>query len=182
MSLTLIMGPMFAGKTSHILSIVRRYASIGKQVLVVNHALDTRYLNANEIVTHSGERIPCLTTNTLNTLTDEFLNPFDVIVVDEAQFFTGLVTLVEFVVDTLGKKLVLVGLNGDSNRALFGDLSLCIPLADSITLLSALCADCNDGTYAPFTRRKCDSDQQIVVGGPAVYEPVCRKCYHRQNQ
>jgi thymidine kinase len=122
---------MFAGKTSHILSIVRRYASIGKQALVVNHALDTRYLNANEIVTHSGERIPCLTTNTLNTLTDEFLHPFDVIVVDEAQFFTGLVTLVEFVVDTLGKKLVLVGLNGDSNRALFGELTLCIPLADS---------------------------------------------------
>jgi len=173
---------MFAGKTSHVLSIVARYSAIGKRVLVVNHALDTRYMNANEIVTHSGERIPCFTTNTLNGLTEDFLSPFDVVVVDEAQFFTGLVTAVEFLVDTLGKKLILVGLNGDSNRALFGELASCIPLADSITMLSALCSLCKDGTHAPFTQRKCDSPQQIVIGGHAVYEPVCRRCYHQQNQ
>jgi len=182
MSLTLIMGPMFSGKTSHVLAIVGRYSSIGKRVLVVNHALDARYVNANEIVTHSGQRVPCFTTDTLNALTEEFLQPFDVVVIDEAQFFTGLVTLVEFVVDTLGKKLILVGLNGDSNRMTFGDMSLCIPFADSLTLLSALCADCKDGTSAPFTRRKFDSPQQVVVGGSALYEPVCRECYHRQNQ
>ena len=109
MSLELIMGPMFSGKTSHVLALAGRYASIGRRVLVVNHALDSRYANANEIVTHSGEHIPCFTTDTLNALTEDFLRPFQVIIIDEAQFFEGLVPLVEFVVDTLGKKLYLVG-------------------------------------------------------------------------
>jgi len=43
MSLDIIMGPMFAGKTSRILSIVSRYSSLGTPVLVVKHASDARY-------------------------------------------------------------------------------------------------------------------------------------------
>jgi thymidine kinase len=179
MSLELIMGPMFSGKTSYVLSLVGRYSSIGKRVLVVNHVLDVRYTNMNEIVTHSGQRVPCYTTDSLNALTDDFLSPFDVIVIDEAQFFTGLVSLVEFVVDTLRKKLFLVGLNGDAHRMPFGELPKCIPLADSLTLLSALCSICKNGTSAPFTRRKFDSPQQLIVGGNSIYEPVCRLCYHK---
>ena len=176
-SIDIIFGPMFSGKTSHVLALAGRYASIGRRVLVVNHALDSRYANANEIVTHSGEHIPCFTTDTLNALTEDFLRPFQVIIIDEAQFFEGLVPLVEFVVDTLGKKLYLVGLNGTSERAPFGEIARCIPHADSITLLSALCAGCRDGTPAHFSRRKFPSPQQIVIGGSSMYEPVCRECY-----
>ncbi len=42
MSLELIIGPMFAGKSSALQSIVRRRKAIGWNVLVIKHSIDTR--------------------------------------------------------------------------------------------------------------------------------------------
>ena len=43
MSLELIVGPMFAGKSSAILSIVRRHQTLGWPIAVITHSSDTRY-------------------------------------------------------------------------------------------------------------------------------------------
>ena len=45
MSLKVIVGPMFAGKTSEIQSVVRRYQCLGKPVLVLTADIDTRFLD-----------------------------------------------------------------------------------------------------------------------------------------
>jgi thymidine kinase len=181
MSLEILLGPMFSGKSSRILSLVRRYTAIGTKVLVIKHASDTRY-DANNMVTHDGHRAECLSVWDLDGLALRArLLEYNVIIVEEAQFFKGLVAFSEYVVDTLEKKLYLVGLDGDSNRRMFGELLECIPLADRVEKLTSFCARCANGTPGIFTyRHSGPQDQQMIVGGADMYTSVCRECYLRQ--
>ena len=48
-SLKIIMGPMFAGKTTSLLNEISKYNS--KDILVINHSVDNRYEN-EKISTH----------------------------------------------------------------------------------------------------------------------------------
>jgi thymidine kinase len=178
MSLDIIIGPMFSGKSSRILSIVSRYSAIDTPVLVVKHELDTRYGN-DEIITHDNRRIECIRVSDLDNIHKELLDEYSVIVVDEAQFFQHLVPFCEHAVDTLQKHVYLVGLDGDSNRRPFGDLLNCIPLADRVERITAFCHRCANGTPGLFSWRRTQEDnhRQVMVGGHAQYESLCRKCY-----
>lgn len=179
MSLEIVVGPMFSGKSSYALSYIRRQQSIGKQVLVIKPAIDTRYSNDNLLVTHNREQTPCLLWNT-----EQSLNPCmteiraaDCIVLDEAQFFSGLQSFVQYALQAYSKHILLVGLDGDSTQTPFGDILQCIPWATTVTKLCALCSKCRDGTLAPFTKRRTFRESQPIVdvGGPEKYESVCLK-------
>ena len=50
--LELILGPMFAGKTTELIKCINRYKHITKKYFLVNHVHDTRYEN-NSIVEHN---------------------------------------------------------------------------------------------------------------------------------
>jgi thymidine kinase len=182
MSLDILLGPMFAGKSTRILSIISRYAALDTPVLVIKHASDVRY-SRNEITTHNNQRAPCIAVRDLGDVQLEDILRFKVLIVDEAQFFQNLVPFVEWVVDTHKKHLYLVGLDGDSNRRSFeSDLLKCIPLADSVEKLTAFCRRCADGTPGIFTyRHSGPHDQQVIVGGSELYSTLCRKCYLRQE-
>jgi len=178
MSLNILMGPMFAGKTSRIVSIVSRYVALGMRVFVIKHTNDTRYGNQEDVITHDGVRIPCRAVNDLFDIGLNELLTYDVIIVDEAQFFRGLVPFVESIVDTHEKELYLVGLDGDSNRRPFGELLNCIPLADHVERITALCRECANGTPGLFSwRHSGPLHQQVAVGGLNSYSALCRSCY-----
>lgn len=182
MSLEIILGPMFAGKSSRILGIESRYASLGIPVLVITHASDRRYGNANSIITHDRREVPCWVMHDLCDVEDEAIRRFGVVIVDEAHFFPNLADFARRVVEEHGKVLVLVGLDGDFRRRPFGQLLECIPLADRVERLTALCRQCANGTPAIFSHRmQGPRDQQVMVGGAGVYEPLCRACYLRRD-
>lgn len=177
MSLDILIGPMFAGKSSRILSIVTRYSSIGTPVLVVKHSNDIRYGQAAAIVTHDGHSCPCISVRDLDDIPEDVLLRYQVIIVEEAQFFHHLIPFVEHAVDTHHRNLYLVGLDGDSNRRKFGELLDCIPLADRVERITAFCRRCANGTPGLFSYRKVGPNEQVVVGGANMYEPLCRECY-----
>lgn len=102
------------------------------------------------------------------------LASFSVVILDEAQFFQGLIPFAEFAVDTLHKTVYYIGLSGDSDRRPFGELLGALALADKITHLSSLCI-C--GRPAPFTRRLQTGYGQIAIGGADLYVPQCRTCH-----
>ena len=91
MSLEVVMGPMFSGKSSYVLSYVRRHRAAGMSVLVIKPNIDNRFSDKPEIVTHNDERIACSTWNVSNELylTSE-IRSYNYIVFEEAQFFKGL--------------------------------------------------------------------------------------------
>lgn len=180
MSLEIILGPMFSGKSSRILSIVSRYSAINMPILVIKHAADNRYAT-NEIVTHDNRRAPCITVGYFSDVDQQFLRQFRVVVIEEAQFFQGLVEFVTYLVDRLECQVFVVGLDGDSDRKPFGEILQCIPLADKVEKLTAMCHRCVNGRPAIFTYRNGGHQhQQVIVGGADVYQAVCRECYHEK--
>ena len=177
MSLEVVCGPMFSGKSSYIYSIVKRYASIGVNVLVIKPSSDTRYSQKPEVVTHDGVKFDCISTpHNLMTLSFDVKNT-NVVILEEAQFFVDLLPFVRWLVDTERKNVIVVGLDGDSERRPFGDVMACVPLADKVTKLHALCPECADGTPALFTFRKVHQGGQVLVGGSDMYVSYCREHY-----
>lgn len=67
------------------------------------------------------------------------------------------------------KKIVLIA------RRSFGSVLDVIPLADTVTKLTARCEVC--GKRAFFTLRKTAETQTELIGGADVYMPVCRQHY-----
>ena len=82
----LIIGPMFAGKSTELLRRMRRYEVSGKKCLHIKFAEDTRY-DSECISTHDQQKKVAIQTNKLqDRIFDALAN--DVVGIDEGQFFS----------------------------------------------------------------------------------------------
>tara|TARA_B110000495_G_C22943934_1_gene552471 strand:+ start:393 stop:1004 length:612 start_codon:yes stop_codon:yes gene_type:complete len=171
----LVLGPMYSGKSSELIQIIKKYKLLGIEIMTINHSFDTRY-GSNKIVTHDGNDVECVQTDNLMSLKD---NPnyikSKVIVIEEGQFFTDLFDFVIHCCYTDNKRVYIAGLNGDFQKKSMGDILKLIPQCDSLVKLSALCMECKDGTLAHFSKRIIDNTNDIVIGSVDTYIPVCRK-------
>lgn len=177
MSLHLILGPMFSGKTTRLIQEYRRRTYIKESVAVVNYANDTRY-DATHLATHDKVMIPCIQTWTLRAIMDSLENSQSIFI-NEGQFFPDLYETVVDLVENMGKNVFIFGLDGDFTRSLFGDIYRLIPLCDTVEKLAALCSQCRDGTQAIFSHRVTEEREQISIGSDN-YVPLCRECYRMQ--
>lgn len=167
-------GPMFSGKTSKLIDIYKKFAYCNIPVISINHISDTRY--SNELLSsHDKLMIPCIQSNLLLELDDKYIQSYDVILINEAQFFPDLIPFVKYMLK-FGKKIYLFGLDGDFERNKFGDILDLIPLCDNVYKLHALCALCKNGRQGIFSKRISNETHQVLVGSDN-YIPVCRECY-----
>ena len=172
--LELIIGNMFSGKSSELIRRINREKAINKKILVINYNLDNRY-STDSISTHDFTKVKCLRVSKLNDIPQGMIVDYDSFFIDEGQFFIDLYEYVKILVEKYNKHVVVSGLDGDSNREIFGQIIKLIPICDTIDKLRAYCNKCNNGTYAPFTKKiKGSSDELIEIGGSDKYIPVCR--------
>jgi thymidine kinase len=178
MSLQLILGPMFAGKSSELLGTVRKYNAIGWPILVITHCFDKRYGKKPEVVSHDSERCPAIAMSDFYGVFDlEDYKNARLVIIEEAQFFTALKDFVLTAVERDSKDIICVGLDGDAERRPFGQLLELIPFCDSVVKRHAFCKRCKEPTPALFSYRIIQEDSQVLVGGAETYEPLCRKHY-----
>ena len=172
MSLTIITGPMWAGKTSYIIDMM--YKLENTNMIVIKHHIDDRY-DSECIVTHDKVMVEAMK---LKTLTELLLLPeykeSDHILIDEGQFFDDLSEFVREAVDKDGKNVYIAGLLSDYKRRPFDNLYKILPLADNIIFKHGKCAYCDNESV--FSKRIVDCKSQVLVGSDS-YKPVCRKCY-----
>ncbi|KAF9679399.1 hypothetical protein SADUNF_Sadunf06G0011200 [Salix dunnii] len=149
-----------------------------RNVAVIKSNKDNRY-GLDSVVTHDGIKLPCCALPNLSSFRQKFgqdaYDQLDVIGIDEAQFFEDLYDFCHDVADHDGKTVIVAGLDGDYLRRSFGSVLDVIPLADSVTKLSAQCEIC--GKRAFFTLRKTEETQTELIGGADIYMPVCRQHY-----
>jgi thymidine kinase len=182
MSLEIILGPMFSGKTSRIIDIYEKCVLSNINVVVINHASDTRY-STTMLSTHDQKMIPCILCDSnlylLNENADNYkkIEMASVILINEGQFFENLFEWVKYRVDHFKQQVHVCGLDGDFQREKFGQMLDLIPICDKVTKLRSLCTMCKNGKKAPFTLRLAKTCQQILIGADASYAPVCRECY-----
>ena len=178
--LEIIMGCMASGKSTEVVRRYRRYLQTydKEKISLISHSTDTRYGN-QVISTHDQIQIPCFCVSKLNDILESKkvdFNTWEVIIIEEGQFFGDLKEFVSQAVDVYHKKVLVFGLDGDFKRESFGQILDLIPLADNYTKLKAICFYCQDETEAIFTKRVVDCKEQTLVGTLNSYKPVCR--YH----
>jgi len=192
--LEIILGGMYAGKTSRLVEIYKQCKFCNISVSVINHSIDNRY-DDEMLSTHDKIKIPCIKTN---KLFDILMEPMclgleevhpnnlrmndktaiansEVILINEGQFFNDLEEFVRILLKN-GKKIYICGLDGDFERKKFGQILDLIPLCDKVSKLTSLCSLCKNGTPGIFSKRITTETQQTVVGSDN-YIPVCRICY-----
>ena len=178
-SVHLILGPMFAGKTTALLKRVQELERAGANVLLIKSDKDTRYAK-DKVVTHDGVSRECFPVKSLDVevvkeaVGVERWEEADCVAIDEAQFLTNLYEFCRVVADEDDKIVLVAGLNGDFKREPFGEVQETLPLCDSVTKLTA---KCKCGRAALFSKRVVSVQGQELVGGADKYLPACRRCY-----
>ena len=179
-SLTVICGPMFAGKTEEIIRRVVRFEIAKKQAQIFKPEIDNRY-NAVMINSHSGRSKRAFVIGRAEQILSVIGLDTAVIVVDEAQFFDRAIVKVCRSLANRGLKVIAAGLDLDFRGEPFGPMPFLLAEAENVVKLSAVCVSC--GGEAHFTQRLVDgkpvpyNSEQILVGGIDFYEPRCRECH-----
>jgi thymidine kinase len=196
--LKIYVGPMFSKKSTKISAELTTFADLGKKCLFVNHIIDERKESLSTvddgfISLHSSSSFqlsPLIDKIKVECLSDIDVKSYDVIAIDECQFFSDLVETVCDWVDEQGKTVLCGGLDGDANRDIFGQTLFLIPHADKVIKLRAKCLRCLQENQAPlpivnkapFTIRTVkQSGGNILVGGSEYYAPVCRFHYQKSQ-
>jgi len=183
-SIDLIIGPMFSGKTTELFRRLSICTDANFKVLYINSILDDRDLefSSHNETLKKNSKITFVKTNFLYEIAI-LANDFDVIGIDEAQFFPDIKYFSLNMCENHKKKLFISGLNGDFERHPFGQILDLVTYCDSITKLYSFCSICRKDKNlmipALFTKRiNVDSKVTILVGKSEYYIPVCRNCYH----
>jgi thymidine kinase len=188
--LHLVIGPMRANKSGWLNEELTRYADLDKSVIKIMHNTDQRTditSKSNKGSSHSSggvklsDKVDIYYTNNLEEVD---VTNYQIIGIDEAQFFNNLVDNVTKYLK-LGKFVRVAGLDGDFLMKPFGEVLNLIPLANIVEKRTAFCQFCiqeqeennNNLVIAPYSLRlTCDKEQKII-GGDDLYASVCGKHY-----
>ena len=175
--LTLILGPMFSGKTSELIRLLVRASIAGKKVVLLRPETDTRGFLTHDNKDYSLEEKFVSTVNIADCL------DYDVIGIEEGQFFNSSFKESVNKLADMGKEVIISALNGTSEREPFDSIQSLIPDAETIIKLNAICTECGSeyGSYSFF--RAGNKTDKVKVGDIHEYTALCRNCYkkHLEN-
>ena len=191
--LEMVLGPVRSGKTTKLRSTLIYYHDLGFKVLLIAHSNDTR------VKTINGESRGFLTTHgsggfdlpdgidgvKTNTLRDIPIKDYDIIGVDECQFFPDLYDTVFMMVKDCNKGVILAGLDGDSNLKPFGNMLDLLPLCRRIEKGYSICYWCRrekSGSPGDVTSYKAITSVRLSgdnrqVSVESEYQPACLDHY-----
>ncbi|MGN1400499.1 MAG: thymidine kinase [Bacillus sp. (in: firmicutes)] len=173
----LICGSMFSGKSEELIRRVRRTQFARQKTIVFKPALDDRYAK-KAVVTHNGASVIAVPVKKSADIFKHINNDYDVIAIDEVQFFDEEIVEVAQYLANSGFRVILAGLDQDFRGEPFGPVPLLMALSENVTKLQAVCSVC--GQAASRTQRLIDNepanyhDPIILVGASEAYEPRCR--------
>ncbi len=166
-----ICGSMFSGKTEELIRRVNRAIIARLNVRIFKPALDTRY-HAENVVSHDATSIqstPVASAREILALAEDC----ELIGIDEAQFFDDEIVAVCNELANAGKRVVIAGLDMDSEGRPFGPMPSLMAIAEYVTKVHAICVVC--GELANYSYRKVATPGQILLGEKDSYEARCRR-------
>jgi thymidine kinase len=174
-NIQLILGPMFSGKSSELIRRITRYELAKKRCVLIKYAGDQRY-DAECVSTHDKQ---VRKAHSHTTLWDACVMDYEVIGIDEGQFFPDIVAFCDGMANR-GKTVIVSALDSNFRREPFKHIDVLIPLAEDVVKLKAVCMLCCN--EASFSKRITDETEEQVIGGSEKYVAVCRRCYHVKNR
>lgn len=183
--LTVIAAPMFAGKTSRLISICTSNIIAGNNVVVFKPSNDNRYDAGNFIVSHNLDKFNAVPLDInlpgkAHSIIYSMIPLPALVAFDECQFFDKfrfeqLITQLLYIEKI--PHIVCAGLSQDSDGKPFGAMPYLMSIADEVISLKAVCSVCKKIDGATRTFRKSTNDEQVLIGGSEIYEPRCYTCW-----
>jgi thymidine kinase len=177
--LEVVCGPMFSGKSEELIRRLRRAEIAGQRALIVKPRLDNRY-DIGHVVSHAGARMRAVAVD-MPAEIPGLVDGYDVVGVDEVQFFPPEILLIIDGLVECGRRVVACGLDQDFRGSPFGAMPELLCRAELVDKLQAVCHRC--GGPATMTQRLVDGapaaadGDTIVVGAFEQYEARCRSCH-----
>ena len=177
--LEVICGPMFSGKSEEMIRRLRRAEIAGQRVVIFKPRIDDRY-DVADVVSHAGARMQAVPVSSVAEVV-EHAKGFDVIGIDEVQFFEPAIVARALEFADGGARVVVAGLDQDFRRLPFGPIPELLSHAEFVDKLQAVCHRC--GGPATTTQRLVDgrpapySGETVLVGAAEQYEARCRGCH-----
>lgn len=200
--LSIRVGPMRSGKTHWLVSHATRYADIGESVVYINSVLDDPDIRKSaggdgvNYTSHSSSNksISSLVTNVkVSNLSQCDIDNYNVICVDEGQFYSDLYdTVLEWVLEK-NKHVLVVSLDGSYRQKLIGDVTKLLPISNEFEKMSAICMKCiKERPEVSHRFKHCDANVTILESQtsddssdilPGMTESYCSVCtYHLINK
>ena len=175
--LTVIVGPMYSGKTTELLSYLEIYKLGKKKTLLFKPALDVRY-GTDVVKTHSGLEAQAVSVEFSKDMLPHLQETIDAVFIDEVQFFDkDLIKVVRKLLDE-NVNVFCAGLDMTFKQNPFETTMLLLALANEVIKKRAVCHVCGEHN-ATLTYKISDNDSEIDVGGKEKYIAVCRDCYNK---
>jgi len=104
-----------------------------------------------------------------------YKDKFDVIGIDEAQFFSNDIVSVSNSLANNGVRVIIAGLDMDFSGKPFGPMPFLMAIAEDVTKVHAKCVE--TGEPALYSFRKVDNDETVMIGEKKEYQPLSRKAF-----
>jgi thymidine kinase len=162
--------------------------------LVMKPAIDDRY-SADSVATHIGETLEAHPVHDVDHVRrllrkQPFQMTGQVIGLDEVQFMDHTIVGVLEEQANMGRRVIVAGLDLDSDGHPFGPMAELLAVADKVTKLTAVCVAHDHETDGPcgkpatrsYRVTKEEFVEQVKVGSFGMYEARCRVCWARGRQ
>ncbi len=170
-AIILIVGGMFAGKSEELVRQARRMQIAKKRVIAFRPASDTRQ---SHVKSRAGGELLAVCAERAADMVG-LSEGYDVVAVDEAQFFDEGLRDAVFVLARRGQHVIVAALNATFDAKPFPSVSPLYAIASEIRSVHAVCMRCGD--QASFSQRLVPSKEQVVIGDTEAYEARCLRCY-----
>ena len=168
-----ICGSMFSGKTEELIRRLERLKYANQSFKVFKSEIDKRN-KKNVIKSHSNTEIKAETVTNAKEILD-LSSGFDVIGIDEAQFFSKDLVNVCNTLANGGIRVIVAGLDMDFSGKPFGPMPNLMAIAEEVTKVHAVCSE--TGEPALYSYRKGKNDNVVLLGEKDEYEPLSRKAF-----
>jgi thymidine kinase len=169
-------GPMFSGKTGNLLNRLdplrydpRNYSYIGIKPEIDKRSFNCR--SANDFIEWNYLK------NSKGIY--ELSKDFEIIAIDEIQFFDKGIVKVLMDLQKEGKNIIFAGLDKDFRGESFGSIPEIITIANKLEKLHATCDKCGEPAY--YTQRLINekpapyNSDLVSIEGESEYKPRCYK-------
>lgn len=178
---TLITGPMFAEKTTHLAQEMRRDMDAGKRVALLRPAQDTR---EKRFISFVQPVLPVsLTTDPFGQETADLLALTRTIGADEVQFiapwFAGFLDALTKATRLPDVHVIAAGLDLKANARPWPGMAALAERANLHIRHTATCTRC--GAPATMTLSTMRHPRGCIRVGDEGYEPVCRHCWEKAH-
>ncbi len=168
-----ICGSMFSGKTEELIRRLKRAQIARQSVEIFKPSVDIRY-DVEDVVSHDSRVVHSTPVDTASQIL-LYANDYDVVGIDEAQFFDNELVSVCNTLADMGTRVIVAGLDMDYMRKPFGPMPALLASAEYVDKVHAICISC--GGLAQYSHRTINKEGLVVLGETDNYEPLCRQCY-----